>query len=821
MDLSLQEVKDKFIFVGSEDNNSIVDFTEEQINTILGYIDYLYQSPEARKFFNQINEPIRVFAWRFFGGDKYFGTNIFDPNPILAFYMGVFSDEYTEEFKQEFEIKKFRTGYISEEGTFVEYDVRLAFMHELIHTITGLTDNDDRRGFTSRADSAGPTQVVANRIHDDLNAPSRISYDGTTDFHLPNEDPTASTIEKGTQYTKGKLANSENPEITLGVFATKFSNADTSKNDPKTNDLFISGGLQGNKTFITGAGNDYLYGGRGNDSLNSGSDNDYLYGGRGNDSLDGGMGEDVAEFSERFKDYDYDKPEDSEVITIDHVRGIEPGEFSDGTDTLKNIEWGIFDGKRKDLGISNLVSSEEESSPRVIPLPLTDGVEKTDSLEVDGVEQPPYNDFTLESPHVSLTAPVAMLDGDVDFTLNISPFEQNSEYNVVYIFDRSSSTNSSAALQTTKDAYRDLTNYFIDTDIAENINFSLVSFSRYATIQENLSANEIIAAIENTTSETQNVGTAYRDALTKADQFFANSALNRDNTTNLAYFVSDGRSYPNGSNYNDPYAKSYHSKAIDLQEFAYVQAFGLDIPLNDGRANDNPAVASQINYVDSNGGVIVTEASELTTEISQSGLAGDVQEINILVDGEIVDTIQPSQLTDSPFGLTYEGSVDELDVSIDAENVVTAEVVFNNGLPATSIEHTVTAGEGEAVDGDGNDIAQSGDGDEDPFERILDGGDRDDEIILGYADLGANSGAGGDEIIANRRDNVLDGGAGNDTISAYGGDDTITTGAGTDKVNGGEGIDTAVYNDVAYGNGSAVSLAKVANSVSYNDTDTL
>ena len=37
--------------------------------------------------------------------------------------MGVFSDEYGEEFKQEFEINEFKKGYISETGEFVEYDV--------------------------------------------------------------------------------------------------------------------------------------------------------------------------------------------------------------------------------------------------------------------------------------------------------------------------------------------------------------------------------------------------------------------------------------------------------------------------------------------------------------------------------------------------------------------------------------------------------------------------------------------------------------------------------------------------------------------------
>ena len=241
-------------------------------------------------------------------------------------------------------------------------------------------------------------------------------------------------------------------------------------------------------------------------------------------------------------------------------------------------------------------------------------------------------------------------------------------------------------------------------------------------------------------------------------------------------------------------------KARDVRELANFQAFGFD------PTNAFPLMERDINWIDSNQGVIFDNISNFSAELLKSGLADSVESVNIMVDGEVVETVTPDQLTDSPLGLTYEGTVENLDVSIDAENIITAEVVFTpeSNLAATTVEHIVTAGEGEAVDGEGNDIAQSGDGNEDPFERTLDGSDSDDEITLGYADRGANGGAGGDEIIGNERDNILDGGAGNDTISAYGGDDTITTGAGTDKVNGGQGIDTVVFHKLTIPQGDNV-----------------
>jgi len=133
----------------------------------------------------------------------------------------------------------------------------------------------------------------------------------------------------------------------------------------------------------------------------------------------------------------------------------------------------------------------------------------------------------------------------------------------------------------------------------------------------------------------------------------------------------------------------------------------------------------------------------------------------------------------------------------------------------------VTAGEGKLIDANGNPIVESGDGNnEDPLERIRNGGDSNDDITLGYADRGAKGGAGADYIVGNKRDNILDGGDGDDTILGHEGNDTITAGAGTNKVNGGEGIDTVMYGNVAY-QGNNISLRQAANSVRYNNTDTL
>ncbi|MEM7594189.1 MAG: hypothetical protein AAF383_22200 [Cyanobacteria bacterium P01_A01_bin.83] len=205
--------------------------------------------------------------------------------------------------------------------------------------------------------------------------------------------------------------------------------------------------------------------------------------------------------------------------------------------------------------------------------------------------------------------------------------------------------------------------------------------------------------------------------MNKGALFTSQSPLDKDSVTNIAYFIADGKS---NQNFFDPSDYGYQQDAITLRNLSNVQAFGIDTPNDFGTVTD-----SQIDFVDSNDGVIVSNAANLSAELLKSGLAGDVEAVNILVDGEVVETLTPDMLTDSPLGLTYEGSIEDLDVSIDAENVVTAEVIFTpeSNLATTTVEHIVTAGESEAVDAEGNPIDQTGNdtGNDDPFERELSG----------------------------------------------------------------------------------------------------
>jgi hypothetical protein len=89
MDLTAQQIKDKLTFLKIGDLEGVVtqEFTSSQEDTVRGYIDYLYASPEARKIFNQITEPISIFAnTQGFAGNK-------APKPLVTLDTRVLNGE--------------------------------------------------------------------------------------------------------------------------------------------------------------------------------------------------------------------------------------------------------------------------------------------------------------------------------------------------------------------------------------------------------------------------------------------------------------------------------------------------------------------------------------------------------------------------------------------------------------------------------------------------------------------------------------------------------------------------------------------------------
>lgn len=512
----------------------------------------------------------------------------------------------------------------------------------------------------------------------------------------------------------------------------------------KANGVVLLGG-KGADTLTGGTDADILMGHEGNDKLtgqpflSSGTkDNDTLDGGSGNDTLDGGDGNrDVAVFSDKFENYKYSISDSGifglggKIITFTHNKGTQ----ADGTDTLKNIEFAQF-------------------SDRIVPLPLKDGPKNTTKSDI-------YDNNGQLFASASLTLPTFMFDGDADYTLNLSS-AQGTQYNFVYIIDVSGSMYGDP-LEQAKNAYISLTNSLISSGIADTSRFAVIPFSSSASLNGPINPTQAISTIEGLSADG---GTAFSNALDRAYQFFSGLP---EGGTNVVYFLSDGVA---GDNFS--------SNASALQSIADVRAYGIGYGID----------FSQLNIVDSDDAVLLSNASDLSSEFNNSGFsADDIAKIDILVDGIVVETIQSDQLVDSALGLSFSGSVENLSVAIDAQNKVTAEVFFSNGTPSAKVDFTVGTGETYIASLDGGnpaalavnslaantflaDVSSNSSPqnftiasvDTDPFSKITEGTSGNDLIILGAIDLGANGGAGNDKVVGNNLDNILNGGVGNDSL---------------------------------------------------------
>lgn len=449
-----------------------------------------------------------------------------------------------------------------------------------------------------------------------------------------------------------------------------------------------------------------------NDTIDGGGGDDTIHGGEGNDVLNGGDGEDTVFFTGNFENYDFQGTDIAIFVT--HARGSQ----IDGKDALSGFEFAQF-------------------ADRKVPLPLRDGPAQTVSTPILDAEQ--------EVGSVSLTLPTYMYDRDVDYTLNISANAATGLYYIAYIIDTSGSMDGEY-LETAKNAYIALTQGLIDSNLTANITFSVISFNSLATRVDFPSDPQ--AVILYLDSLSADGGTQFDPALYTANQFFTDAPTE---ATKIAYFLSDG--FASGF---------FDSTAQALQSKADVQAFGIG----------NGASLIQLNIVDSDDAVILSNPSDLEAALTASSKFSrdDISRIEIYLDDVVVSTILPAQLQENALGFSFSGSIQGLDIALDAQNNISAKVIFTDGREPV-VEAIVTAG-GSAVSGT----------------------EQDDQLNLGGVDPGANAGGGNDTVHGNYLNNTLEGGTGDDSLFGAAGDDFLLPGLGKDQIDGGKGIDTVVYN---------------------------
>lgn len=499
---------------------------------------------------------------------------------------------------------------------------------------------------------------------------------------------------------------------------------------------------------------EYIFGGSGDDTIE---------GGGAEDVIDGGLGTDELRYSGALADYtitvtngaDPDRP----VLNIAHTGGT----MSDGTDTVKNAEFAVFSADGNQMFVPLLADKSDTSK-------LRDGTNLVISEDIQDSQGDKIGTFSVDLP-------AYMFDGDVDYTLSLGA-GTNFQYNIAYIVDVSGSMRGANIVET-KAAYTSLTNDLIAQGIADQSQFAVIPFSGSASLQSGLDAAGAAAAVN---ALDAGGSTNFGSALATAESWFE-TLSNIGTATNIAYFLSDG--FGSGAS---PSLQTV-AEGTPSETSVDVRAFGI------GTGAD----MNSLDLIDSGDAVLLLNPADLTNAFAVSGLdRNTIERIEVKLDGNLLETIDPASLVDGPLGLTYEGSVSGLDRSIDAENVVTFDVVFNDGTRTATIESKITTGQETRV------------------QRLL-----DDVTVLVSLAVNAETYliASSSEIVSgNEIDNVITVTDGDHIIKGFGGNDRFLMQGGKAAVDGGEGIDTVVYDKTL---SEAGGISRIGGVITVGTGDTL
>lgn len=366
----------------------------------------------------------------------------------------------------------------------------------------------------------------------------------------------------------------------------------------------------------------------------------------------------------------------------------------------------------------------------------------------------------------------------------------NDDLNIAFVLDRSGSminsfqgaavgdVNGDGSANTILDAVIVAVGSLNDSLVDAGLGGASISVIQFDSTAEIIGAGRAdadidgdgIADVNAVLSGIQAGGTTHFDAaLAEAIDFFGTVG----GGANHVFFLSDG--LPNGGPFldeseilRDPAGINATIRAISLGSGNNL--LDLDL-LDDGLDNGSVELAADPAALDAN-----LQGADVEV--------GDIDRVEIRVNGVLQTTIPAAALISTPFGLRFSAQATGLDIA--ADDVVEATLIASDG---TSVSTTQTI----EVDG---------------------GAGAGDDLIGGGAGNDTLSGNGGNDTIqGNADDDVLFGGAGDDSLQGNDGNDTLTGGLGDDTLDGGTGTDTADYSNAAQairaelGPGTGVTLA--------------
>jgi len=657
------------------------------------------------------------------------------------------------------------------------------------------------------------------------------------DFTLVNGEITAGNITQVAFQVSGvNQILIQNLSLDFSHFNTYLSNNDLSAWLAQAD--VVRGNNQANR--IEGfAGDDQLYGNGGNDTLIGSYGNDTLNGGTGADSMIGGSGDDV---------YVVDHLNDRIVEQLNG--GRDRVETSLTSYTLGNhLEELVYSGSANFTGLGNALNNLIIGGQSADSLAGGNGDDQlrggnghdtlnggngNDYLVGDAgssfvttvasrtVSVDPVRNISISLIAPEIVAPVATGTPEVTISGYINNASlASAQFNLAFVLDVSGSMDSTfpganvgdrngdGVVNTKLDAviasFEQLVQSINEAGLGDLVNIGVIPFESASNIAaigtgtSDANGNGTPDVIDAARALNELGGTSYDLGLNRAIEFF-NVAPQGNN---YVFFLSDGE--PNGGAYDtqlallrDPAGLNATIRSLAIGTNNTSSYYNILDLLDDGAANGSA--------------LAVNDPASLDAGLIASGVdTGQIQAVDLYLDGVLVTTLTGEQLTSTPFGLKYSVTIPGLSAT-DSNRIEAHLVLADAGASILSTSQYITVGtllsNDSLVGGAGNDTLDGGSG----IDTLVGGTGDDLYIVRSNSDvIVEKANAGNDTIEAdftyslnktalahienlqlsgskhisgtgNALANLIVGNIGNNTLQGREGNDTLDGGFGTDTV---------------------------------------